>query len=187
MSHLRARKQLEDLLGKRLNSLDTLQSTLLRVEASAGDVEVRAYYNVPLLISCLNLRDAQIMKSYESSTATLRAILTHPSLQREKIDETMDAMASANADAKETDDAIRMGMEMAQADAGIDEAELEDELKALLAESERETAEKARHEEELKVKQRLADSTIRVPSSIPAVEIADKTTAPVERDDAVAE
>ncbi|OSX65335.1 hypothetical protein POSPLADRAFT_1135526 [Postia placenta MAD-698-R-SB12] len=167
MSHLRARKQLEDLLGKRLNSLDTLQSTLLRVEASAGDVE--------------------IMKSYESSTATLRAILAHPSLQREKIDETMDAMASANADAKETDDAIRMGMEMAQADAGIDEAELEDELKALLAESERETAEKARHEEELKVKQRLADSTIRVPSSIPAVEIADKTTAPVERDDAVAE
>ena len=66
----------------------------------------------------------QIMKSYESSTATLRAILAHPSLQREKIDETMDAMASANADAKDIDEAIRMGTEMAQADAGIDDAGL---------------------------------------------------------------
>jgi charged multivesicular body protein 7 len=41
MSHLRARKQYEDLLKKRLASLDTLHATLVRVEASAGDVEVR--------------------------------------------------------------------------------------------------------------------------------------------------
>ena len=41
LSHIRARKQYEDLLKKRLVSLDTLRSTLIRVEASAGDVEVR--------------------------------------------------------------------------------------------------------------------------------------------------
>ena len=64
------------------------------------------------------------MKSYESSTATLRAILSHPSLQRERIDETMDAMASANADAKDIDDAIRIGAAVAQADAGVDETKL---------------------------------------------------------------
>lgn len=40
LSHLRNKKQLEDLLQKRLNSLDTLRSTLLRVEAAAADVEV---------------------------------------------------------------------------------------------------------------------------------------------------
>ena len=40
LSHLRARKLLEDLQKKRLGSLDTLHSTLLRVEASAGDVQV---------------------------------------------------------------------------------------------------------------------------------------------------
>ncbi len=41
LSHLRTKKQFEDLLKKRLTSLETLHSTLLRVEASAGDVEVR--------------------------------------------------------------------------------------------------------------------------------------------------
>lgn len=41
LSHLRARKQLEDLLNKRLGALENLQSTLLSVERAAGDVEVR--------------------------------------------------------------------------------------------------------------------------------------------------
>ena len=78
------------------------------------------------------------MESYESSTMTLRMILDHPSLQRDKIDETMEAMANASADAKEVDDAIRLGGDMAVADAGIDESELEDELQALVKESEKE-------------------------------------------------
>ena len=41
LNHLRARKRLDDLLKKRLGSLDILHSTLIRVEASAGDVQVR--------------------------------------------------------------------------------------------------------------------------------------------------
>ena len=86
------------------------------------------------------------MKSYESSTATLREILAHPLLQREKIDETMDAMASANADAREVDDAIQMGAEMAQADAGVDESELEAELQALVRDVEKEKGEAAEAE-----------------------------------------
>ncbi|PCH37990.1 hypothetical protein WOLCODRAFT_96248 [Wolfiporia cocos MD-104 SS10] len=160
LSQLRMRKQLEDLLTKRLNSLDTLQSTLLRVEASAGDVE--------------------IMKSYESSTATLRAILAHPSLQREKIDETMDAMASANADAKEMDDVIRMGVDMAHADSGIDDAELEDELKALVEDVERESTAKTKAErvkeeekEEQATHEKLSAASVRVPSGSPSAEKAE--------------
>ena len=78
------------------------------------------------------------MESYESSTMTLRMILDHPSLQRDKIDETMEAMANASADARELDDAIRLGGDMAAAEAGIDESELEDELQALVKESEKE-------------------------------------------------
>lgn len=46
----------------------------------------------------------------------------------------MDAMASATGDAKEIDDAIRLGGDMAQAELNIDESELEDELKALAQE-----------------------------------------------------
>lgn len=41
MTRLRARKQLEEVLKKRLSSLELLQSTLLRVETSAGDIEVK--------------------------------------------------------------------------------------------------------------------------------------------------
>jgi charged multivesicular body protein 7 len=48
LSYLRSKKQLEDLLTKRLGSLETLQSTLMRVEGAAGDVEVCA-----LLLLCI--------------------------------------------------------------------------------------------------------------------------------------
>ena len=44
------------------------------------------------------------MKQYESSTATLREILSDPSLQHDKVEETMDAMAEASAQHKEIDD-----------------------------------------------------------------------------------
>ena len=40
MTRLRTRKQLEEVLKKRLGSLEVLHSTLLRVETSAGDIEV---------------------------------------------------------------------------------------------------------------------------------------------------
>ena len=39
-SYLRSRKQLEELLAKRLGSLHTLESTFIRVEAAADDIEV---------------------------------------------------------------------------------------------------------------------------------------------------
>ncbi|KAF8077814.1 hypothetical protein FPV67DRAFT_1463120 [Lyophyllum atratum] len=119
LSHIRVRKQLEDLLSKRLGSLENLESTLLRVEAAAGDI--------------------QIMKSYESSTATLRAILAHPSLQKESIEATMDALAEVNADAKEVDEAVRIGADVAVGVGDmIDDADLEDELRALIQEDEQE-------------------------------------------------
>ncbi|KAJ7219458.1 Snf7-domain-containing protein [Mycena pura] len=113
LTYLRSRKQLEDLLRKRLGSLETLEGTQLSVETAAGDIE--------------------ILKSYESSTATLRSILAHPSLQKESIDKTLDAMAEANEDAKEVDEAIRSGT-----DVTFDEAELEEELRILALEAENE-------------------------------------------------
>lgn len=75
------------------------------------------------------------MKSYESSTNALRAILGHPSLQRESIEATMDALAEANADAREVDDAVRVGGDLA---VGVDDSDLEEELKALAREAEAE-------------------------------------------------
>jgi charged multivesicular body protein 7 len=39
--HLRVRRNLEELLSKRVGALNNLQSTLLQVETVVGDVEVR--------------------------------------------------------------------------------------------------------------------------------------------------
>ena len=94
------------------------------------------------------------MKNYESSTATLRALLAHPSLQRSKIDETMEALAEANADAKEVDEAIWVGSSVAAGVAeAVDEDELEEEWKAMVREAEDEKEIQKRKEE---VKEKLA-------------------------------
>ena len=71
------------------------------------------------------------MKLYESSAVTLRTILSHPSLQRDKIDETMDALHSATEDAKDVDLTIRLAGEAEQATI-IDDDEIERELRALV-------------------------------------------------------
>jgi len=77
------------------------------------------------------------VKTYESSTATLRALLAHPSLQRDAVDRTLEALADANADARELDEAVRSGMDVA---SGVevppeDDEEIQAELAALEAEA----------------------------------------------------
>jgi len=82
------------------------------------------------------------VKTYESSTATLRALLVHPSLQRDAVERTFDALADANADARELDDAVRSGMDLAVGTGAPseDEDEIKAELAALVAEAEAEAA-----------------------------------------------
>ena len=77
------------------------------------------------------------MKLYESSTVTLRTILSHPSLQRNKIDETMDALHNATEDAKDIDLTIRLAGEAEQAGI-IDDDEIEREFRALVQDAENE-------------------------------------------------
>jgi charged multivesicular body protein 7 len=106
---------------------------------------------------------SQIMKAYEVSTTTLKSLLAHPSLQRDKINDTMEAMAEAAADHAEIDEAISLGGEGVSAAAGTaipDEALLE-ELQQMIDEREREEAEarekeaveKAHREKERKEKE----------------------------------
>lgn len=129
LSYIRSRKQLQDVLSKRLGALDTLESTLIKVEAAAANV--------------------QILESYAQSTSTLRTVLSHPLLQRESIEQTMEAMAEANADAKEIDDAVRIGGDIALgANDVYDEDELEAELNKLIQESKEEEEIKALEEKQ---------------------------------------
>lgn len=99
------------------------------------------------------------MRQYESSTATLRSILSHPSLQREKIDATMDAIAEASTEQREIDEAIRTGI-MA-GNATDDEDAIEAEFAGLVAEIESERKEK----EEL----RALEATSAVAGALPSV------------------
>ena len=104
----------------------------------------------------------KIMKSYDSSAITLRTILAHPSLQRDSIDKTMDALAEANLDAREVDDAVRVGGDVALGTDGIvDDDELEAEWKALVEEAE--TAQR------LKDVQVIKGEGLRVPQEHPSV------------------
>ena len=91
----------------------------------------------------------------------------HPLLRREKIDETMDAMAAANADAREVDDAIQMGAEMAQAETTVDDSELEAELQALVKEVELERTQAQRD--------RLGADELRTPMHTPSPAEASKS------------
>lgn len=75
----------------------------------------------------------------------------------------MDAMMSAHADAREIDEVIRMGADMAQAEAGIEDSELADELQALVQEAEA----KEKAEEERRKMERLHEQELRVPSHAP--------------------
>ena len=160
LSYIRSRKHLEDLLSKRLGSLGTLEGTLITVEAAAGDVEVRLNY----LHYCLLNPFWQIMNSYESSTATLKAILAHPSLQRSSIDKTMEALAEANAEAKEVDDAIRIGGEVGIGD-DINDEEVEEEWKALVREA----------ESSVGVGGRLYGEEMKAPSEPPKLKVAERS------------
>lgn len=117
------------------------------------------------------------MRSYESSTATLREILSHELLQRDKIDETMDALASANADACEVDGAIQLGAEMAQADADMDDGALEAELQALVLDVETEKGEAAAEEQ----RRRLAAGELSAPAHSPVPQGTPQTAAAQEQ------
>ena len=124
------------------------------------------------------------MKSYELSTVTLRAILAHPSLQREKVDETMEAMASANADAKDIDEAIRIGFDVAQTEPGIDDADLEAELAALVKEVTDEKTAKMEARTEKEKQAKLVADKLKAPSHVPvaAEEVEEGDTSVVSEE-----
>ena len=107
------------------------------------------------------------MKLYESSATTLRTILSHPSLQRDKIDETMDALHSATEDAKDMDLTIRLAGEAEQATI-IDDDEIERELRALVQDAENEklaAKERAALEDSKRLEERLGE--MKAPTDVP--------------------
>lgn len=106
------------------------------------------------------------MKAYNTSAATLRAVLKNPLLQTDAIEETMDNIVEALADHKEIEDAIGLGNETAMDAAGADDSDLADELEALVLEQKQEK------EAEAEVKRKAEEARKQVVPAIPSTPIA---------------
>jgi hypothetical protein len=76
----------------------------------------------------------QIMAAYRSGTAALQSIHARPELQPETIDATLADVQSALDVQTEIDDPLAAAATVAAESQGIDSAEIEAELDALLAE-----------------------------------------------------
>lgn len=77
-----------------------------------------------------SLTSPRIMKAYETSTFTLRSLISHPALKRETVGGVLDGMGDAREDRKEVEGVITSGVEVEV--EGIDEGELELEFEVLL-------------------------------------------------------
>ncbi|CAO3568552.1 unnamed protein product [Mortierella alpina] len=114
---LRTRKHLEDVLQKRLQSLNTLSSILFRIQASETDT--------------------QILHSYKLGANTLASIMATKGadgkqvLSLEQVDKTMDQIAEAFADQQEVDDAISAGAKIGE----VSDEEIMAELDTLIGSS----------------------------------------------------
>jgi charged multivesicular body protein 7 len=88
------------------------------------------------------------MRTYKTSTSTLKTLLAHPTLQRDHIDATMSNMSDALADHAEIEQAIQLNGKDVQRAAGVDfdEDEFDAELAAMVQAQE---AEGVRRENEL--------------------------------------
>ena len=129
MVALRSKKRLEQVLDKRLATVEQLRSVLTSIDTAKGDVE--------------------IMAAYETATSTLKGVLNNPLLDIARVEQTTDELAEVMADQAEVDSAIRMGGQLAVGGEVIDEDELQAELEGLvIEEKERHDAKEARDKKE---------------------------------------
>ncbi|KAH9811994.1 Snf7-domain-containing protein [Melampsora americana] len=121
-SSLRIRKSLNELLTRRLATLDTLQSVYMKIEQASSDVE--------------------IISAYETSSSTLKSLLSNPKLKIENVERTMEELQSLVADESELNEMMN------EANLSINEDEIQSELEKLVKD---ENLDKTKDEMEMKV------------------------------------
>lgn len=85
--------------------------------------------------------DAAILQAYQSATTSLKSLLAHPSMQRDNVENTMEALQDVLADQKEIEDVVTEG---GRTISGTDlvEDEIQAELDAMQKEAEEEQRKK---------------------------------------------
>jgi charged multivesicular body protein 7 len=122
---------------------------------------------------------AQVMAAYEQSTATLKTLLANPLLDRDRVDNTTEALAETLADQREIDEAIQQGGQVAMAAGGrvaADEDELEKELADMVQAEKDRAKEEAEAKDKAKVEQEKEEEKERVDKE--HSKLADLTVAP---------
>ncbi len=163
------------MLEKRVASAEQLKTVLRSIEQAHGDVEVSLFVIVSPDSAAEEGPLQQIMQAYETSSATIKSILSHPSLQLSHVDSTMDSLAEALADQKEIDAAIQTGGKAAVGAASLeepDDAELEKELEQLMLDDKVEVAKK----EEQKVEKVETKPTATTPGAAKEEKPSPKST-----------
>ncbi|KAJ3300039.1 Charged multivesicular body protein 7 [Borealophlyctis nickersoniae] len=112
---IRQKKSVTEILKKRLGSAETIEAIVSKIQSAETDAEVLSAYNV--------------------GADTLKSVLNQSGLTVEAVENTMDKLQDTLADQAEIDDAMTAGQSMVTGSDAIDDAELENELDALLAEA----------------------------------------------------
>ncbi|KAI7897422.1 Snf7-domain-containing protein [Mucor mucedo] len=107
---LKRKKNLQQILERRLQSLETMDNILLKIQTSKDDL--------------------QVVQAFNMGADTLRDVLGSDGLTLESVDEAMQNIQSAFEDQKEIEEAMKMGDISEYADE-----DLEDELSQLIRES----------------------------------------------------
>ncbi|KAI9305849.1 Snf7-domain-containing protein [Cunninghamella echinulata] len=90
---LKRKKQLEQILDRRLKSLDTIETILLKIDSSHNDL--------------------QVMQAFNVGADTLKHILSNNNITVTSVDETIQKIQDALEDQKRIEDAITSGMKQA--------------------------------------------------------------------------
>jgi charged multivesicular body protein 7 len=156
LSHLKSKKQLEDLLLKRIGATQQLEAVLRSIDQAKGDIE--------------------IMAAYTTSTSTLKTILANPALDLDHVERTTEELAEVMANQEEVDSAIKIGGEVAVGSGGeVDDEELKRELERMVRDEKEaqaaavaERVEKEKEAQRTAEKEKIEQKPIERPTPVPA-------------------
>jgi hypothetical protein len=128
---LKKKKTLQGILQKRLHSLETMDTILMKMEASQDDKQVKIFeINKEKSYSLCK----KVVEAFNLGADALRNLLGGEGLSLESVDDAMQNIQNALRDQKEVEDAIKMGNEDIASLSGYSDTDLEQELSNLMEE-----------------------------------------------------
>lgn len=126
---LRKKKQVEDILDRRLKTLETMETMLLKIEASQNDLQVNtlSYSRIALT----HPTSVKVVQAFNLGADALRLLLDSKELNADNVDKTMENIQDTLQDQKEIEDAITVGNQDVNNAYLPDDAALEEELELL--------------------------------------------------------